>query len=342
MKSITAIDIFSGCGGLTQGLLDAGIAVCVAVEIDCLASETYSANHPSVHLITADIRSTPSNDLLAAAGTKRGELDLLAGCPPCQGFSRLRNKNRRSRIYDPKNVLIDEMGRLIEEIYPKVVLLENVPALRQYTRFTHFRRRLKTLGYYISEEIIDIAEFGLPQRRKRLVLLSSRLGPIIPAVPNHRRATVRDAIGHLPVELAGIDPAHCVTEKRTERIRQLIRSVPKDGGSRADLPVELQLRCHAREPGFFDVYGRMRWDDVSPTITSGCVNPSRGRFLHPAEDRAITLREAALLQGFPKDYFFSLRKGKYAAAEMIGNALPPLFSAIQAAAIASHIRSYDL
>lgn len=332
-----AIDLFSGCGGLTQGLRDAGFKVQAAVEIEALAAETYLENHPEVTMFNADIRTISASQLIKVCGVKKGELDLLAGCPPCQGFSRIRLNNKRERMIDPRNRLIDEVFRLISEMLPKVIMLENVPNLSRYTRYLDFKRGLIKLGYTISEQILDVADFGVPQRRKRLVLLASRLGQILNLDPTGKKRTVRDAIGKLPSHIVKNDALHNHTEHRSERICKLIKAIPKDGGSRTSLDSSLALKCHEKMDGFYDVYGRMKWDDVSPTITGGCINPSKGRFLHPSEDRSITLREAALLQSFPLDYKFSLRRGKHAAAEMIGNALPPLFSFMQAKAIQTHL-----
>ncbi len=333
----TAIDLFSGCGGLTQGLRDAGFTVGAAVEIDALASETYAANHPDVKLFNADIRRISASQIMEACGVVKGALDLLAGCPPCQGFSRIRLNNKKERMDDPRNRLIDEVLRLIGELQPKVVMLENVPNLARYTRYLKFKRDLRKLGYDLADKVLDVADFGVPQRRKRLVVLASRLGQISHPDPVEERRTVRDAIANLPADILKHDSLHNLSEQRSERVRQLIRAIPKDGGSRTALSPDLTLKCHEKQNGFYDVYGRMRWDDVSPTITGGCINPSKGRFLHPTEDRAITLREAALLQSFPPGYVFSLRRGKYAVAEMIGNALPPAFSRMQAEVIRKHL-----
>lgn len=336
-KSNVAIDLFAGCGGLTQGLRDAGFTVSAAVEIDALAAETYVANHPDVALFNADIRSVSASQIMESCGIKKGELDLLAGCPPCQGFSRIRLNNKKERMDDPRNRLIDEVLRMIGEMRPKVVMLENVPNLSRYTRYLNFKRELRKLGYEVVDKVLDVADFGVPQRRKRLVVLASRLGQIFHPAPVDGRKTVRDAIETLPADVLKNDPLHNLGEQRSERIRQLIKAIPKDGGSRTALSASLVLKCHAKQDGFYDVYGRMKWDDVAPTITGGCINPSKGRFLHPTEDRAITLREAAILQSFPPGYAFSLRRGKYAAAEMIGNALPPLFSRTQAEVIRLHL-----
>lgn len=332
-----AIDLFSGCGGLTQGLRDAGFNVLAAVELDSLAAETYSLNHKNVVLYNKDIRFVTADDLLEACELKAGELDLLAGCPPCQGFSRLRNNNKRRRLDDPRNRLIDEVGRLVRELLPKVVMLENVPALAQYSRYLSFKRDLRRLGYEVSDQVLNVADFGVPQRRQRLVVLASRVGKLDHLAPVENRRTVRDAIGGLPEVGESNDPLHDISESRSARVKALIQAIPKNGGSRTALSPDFALKCHESSDGFYDVYGRMRWDDVSPTITGGCINPSKGRFLHPEADRAITLREAALLQTFPPKYVFPLTRGKYAVAEMIGNALPPDFSRAQASVIRHHL-----
>ncbi len=336
-----AIDLFSGCGGLTQGLKEAGFGVLAAIEIDPLAAETYAVNHPEVSLFMLDIRTVSAKVLLDACKLGRGELDLLAGCPPCQGFSRLRNNNRRVRMDDPRNRLIADVLRLVQGIFPRVLMLENVPNLARYSRYVRFKRELQQMGYEVSDEILNVADYGVPQRRRRLVVLASRICKISQIRPAGLRRTVRDAIGNLSEHSLGDDPLQQSSERRSNRVGALIRAVPKDGGSRKDLPKRFVLKCHERRDGFHDIYGRMRWDDVAPTITGGCINPSKGRFLHPEEDRAITLREAALLQSFPLDYRFSLRRGKYAAAEMIGNALPPAFSRAQAEAIRTHLWRAD-
>lgn len=341
VRPFKAIDLFAGCGGLTQGLVDAGFQIVAAVELSNLAAHTYELNHPSVPMLNEDIRDVSIERLLGFAGLEHGELDLLAGCPPCQGFSRIRCNNKQTRVDDERNRLIDEVLRIVEGIAPKVLMLENVPNLRSYTRHKLFKRALRKMGYRICERVVDVADYGIPQRRKRLVVLASRLSEIYHCQPNYQRKTVREAIGWLDDAFSAIDPAHNIQEKRCDRIKDLISAIPKDGGSRKSLPATLSLACHSKQDGFYDVYGRMRWDDVAPTITGGCVNPSKGRFIHPEQNRAITLREAALLQSFPRSYKFCLRKGKYAAAEMIGNALPPAFSKFQGSAIATHLKNSD-
>lgn len=181
------------------------------------------------------------------------------------------------------------------------------------------------MGYRITWEIKDAARYGVPQRRKRLILVAGYGLDIPLASESTMLRTVREAIGDLREAGKSGDALHDLPEKRSEKILKLIRDIPKDGGSRGDLPKDRQLSCHHRQDGFYDIYGRMAWDKVAPTITSGCHNPSKGRFLHPEQDRAITLREAALLQSFPSRYQFSVSDGKEAIALMIGNALPPEF-----------------
>lgn len=324
-----AIDLFSGAGGMTQGLKDAGFEVIGAVEIVPVAIETYLMNHPEVCVFAEDIRNINCNEAMRKLGIEYGELDLLAGCPPCQGFSSMRTKNGSYNIEDERNDLVFEFVRLIEGFLPKFVLMENVPGLAKDERITSVLVRLRELGYHITEntvQVLDAADYGVPQRRKRMILAASRVNEFELKHKKVDHRTVFDAIGSMPPAGCSGDPLHDMPENRVPHVLKIIEAVPKNGGSRSDTPYEMWLPCHKRNPkGFKDVYGRMAWHKVSPTITGGCTNPSKGRFLHPEENRAITLREAALIQTFPKDYYFSLRKGKGDASLMIGNALPPKF-----------------
>lgn len=336
----SAIDLFSGCGGLTLGLRKAGFKVLGAVEMDDYAAKTFKKNHTTTILKHADIRDLSAELFRRELKLGIGELDLLAGCPPCQGFSALRTRNGAKRNRDSRNDLIDDMFRFIEEFLPKSVMLENVPRLSRHKPFQAFCAELKRLGYHLKIEIKDAARYGVPQRRKRLILIAGRGFDIEFGPESARRQTVRSAIGWMAEPGRSRDALHNIPEKkRAPRIQRLIRDIPKDGGSRGDLPKSRQLECHKNSDGFNDIYGRMAWGDVAPTITSGCFNPSKGRFLHPEQNRAITMREAALLQGFPRDYRFELSAGKQAIALMIGNALPPEFIRRHALEIRNSLRN---
>lgn len=330
---LRAIDLFSGCGGLSLGLKAAGFSVVAAVEIDRKAQETYRLNHPTVRLYGQDIRKLNPADVLREAGLEPGEVDLLAGCPPCQGFSRLRTKNQRTSVKDKRNNLVADFLRFIVAMRPKTVMLENVPALARDPRFVGMRRELHALGYETLVDVLDAADYAVPQRRKRLIMLASNVHTPVLAEKVRQRITVRQALDGLGGPSATGDKLHGIGENRSKEVRELIAMIPKNGGSRSDLGQNFQLDCHKRSDGFKDIYGRMSWDDVAPTITSGCHNPSKGRFLHPSQNRAITLREAAVLQGFPRNYRFDVSHGKESIALMIGNALPPPFIAAHAGAL---------
>jgi DNA (cytosine-5)-methyltransferase 1 len=333
-----AIDLFSGSGGLTLGLKKAGFKVVAGVELDSLSAESYRKNHREVYLWEEDIRGIDLEAVKTTLGIKPGDLHLLAGCPPCQGFSTIRTRKKSVAVKDPRNALVGEFIRFVVGLLPKTVMLENVPGLASYDGFTEVVAKLKALGYSCQYGVFDAADYEVPQRRKRLVLVGSRKGPIPLAKASGTIRHVRDAIDSLPAAGKSGDALHDVVERRSEKVAAIIKLVPKDGGNRSNLPTEYQLECHKACPGFRDVYGRMAWDEVSPTITSGCTNPSKGRFIHPEQNRAITPREAALLQGFPPKYFFSIRRGKDGAARLIGNAFPPEFARRFAAEIYEVLR----
>lgn len=242
----------------------------------------------------------------------------------------MRNLNGGRIVRDRRNGLIKDFGRFVEAILPRTVMMENVPRLSQHSGFFCFVNLLERLKYRITWSVLDAADYGVPQRRQRLILLASRSSAIGFAEPDQNRKTVFEAIGDLPLAGKSGDPAHDIPECRSKKITRLIKKIPPNGGSRSALKKGDQLGCHHRCDGFKDVYGRMAWDDVAPTITSGCHNPSKGRFLHPEEDRAITIREAALLQSFPPRYKFPPEYGKERLAALIGNALPPEFIRRQA------------
>jgi len=332
-RLLKAFDLFCGAGGMSVGLRRAGFRVVGAVDCDAAACRAYSENHPDVAVWQMDVTCLPGKKVMKRLRLRRGRLDLLAACPPCQGFSTVRTKNGRASNRDPRNDLVFEVLRFARVMRPKAIMLENVPGLAKNRRFHAIRRELKGLGYAMSWSILDAADYGVPQRRRRLVLLASLLREPSFAPACRARHTVRDAIAHLTSPGKSRDPLHRMVRKHSRKVARLIRSIPKDGGSRAAIGHRAQLACHRRVRGFYDVYGRMAWDKPAPTITSGCTNPSRGRFLHPVEDRALSLREAALLQSFPRRYRFPTEFGQEALSLLVGNALPPEFIRRHAASL---------
>ena len=334
--SYTAIDLFSGCGGLTEGLHQAGFHTRVAVEVDEIAVTSFKMNHYHTNVIQKDIRDVKGKDIRDFFGNK--ELHLLAGCPPCQGFSSIRKLNRKRSVKDPRNSLVIEYFRLVNELRPLTIMMENVPGLKDYYLFKDIVKQLCQIGYQVDIKVVDVKNYGVPQSRKRLVMVGSLIGEIKVAEGTNEKITVRGAIGDLELAEKTKDPLHKIVAQHSARILNQIKATPKNGGSRTDLPKEFELECHKKEGvGFNDVYGRLRWDDYSSTITGGCLNPSKGRFLHPEEDRVITPREAALLQSFPPNYKFAYNIPKGKLALLIGNALPPKFSYIQSLNIRQHL-----
>ena len=321
----TAIDLFSGSGAASAALKESHFRVVAAVDNDPTACATYRLNHPHVRLYETDILAlTP--DIIKRECLKGISLDLMVICAPCQPFS----SQNRKRERDPRARLLIEGARFVAALKPKVVFVENVPGLASSTNadlLIEFHEKCGQ-GYVFSEPMrVDAANYGVPQRRIRCLLMASRGGavPVLPApiTPAGQRLTVRDAIYDLrPLTSGEIDPddrLHVARSHRQVAIDRL-RSIPKDGGSRSDLPRSLELDCHKDQKGFPDVYGRMKWDDVAPTLTTGCTDVTRGRFAHPEDDRAITPREAALLQTFPRGYQFA--GAPQVVAEQIGNAIP--------------------
>ncbi len=344
MKKRSAIDLFCGAGGLTQGLKQAGFNVVGAIENHPTYAESYQLNHPKTNLKLCDITELDPTKYCKELGLKAGELDLLAGCPPCQGYSTIGTRNRGKKN-DPRNELVYEVLRFALAFEPKTIMMENVPALAKDKRLKKLREKLEDIGYKIDVKILKMSHYGVPQARRRMILLASKLNNIEVVkqeLDEDKMKTVRDAISFLPPAGQTNDILHTDTDLRTEKIKKLISMIPKDGGSRTDLGEEYQLECHKRTSGFKDVYGRMAWNKPSPTITGGCNNPSKGRFIHPEADRVITLREAALLQTFPIDYKFSLKSGKTGVAMMIGNALPPTFIEFHARNLIKHLNEADI
>lgn len=340
-RDLTVVEAFSGGGGLSRGLFDAGFNVVSAIEFEPHAFATYKANHPSVKCLNQDIRSVRGRELVDLVGAEN--IDLLAGCPPCQGFTSLTSKYKKE---DPRNGLIQEMSRLVKELKPQAVMIENVPGLatKGANLYSTFLNNLRSMNYVVNEAILDVVDFGVPQFRKRIVVLAGLGFKIEMPRPTHSKngvngkkpwVTVRDAIGMInepPKLLADAQKRGSTQDLNWHIIRQLSPKnqerikVAKPGKSWAAIPEALRPNCHKGSyKGFSNVYGRMRWDEPSPTITGGCTTLSKGRFGHPADDRTISVREAALLQTFPEDYIFDTPYMEH-VCNIIGNALPPLFA----------------
>ncbi|MCU1291389.1 MAG: hypothetical protein JWP08_239 [Bryobacterales bacterium] len=322
----SAIDLFAGAGGATEGLKQAGFKVVAAIESDRAAIATYQANHPEVHIEPMDIRDVDVPAFRAKLKVRRLALDLLKACPPCQGYSSL----NRETADDPRNDLVSLVWPFIEEFRPRTILLENVPRLQHDARLRKLIERLKKFKYIVRTYVVDARQFGVPQRRKRFILLASRLrykpmpADLLLSLDRtffHRLPTLRSVFRYGRTKTARRDALHNRERFTTSKVRQRIRAIPV-GGSRLDLPKRLVLPCHvdigrnARA-----AYGRiLLGGGVAPTMTTRCTSPSCGAFLHPDEDRAITLREASLIQTFPRRYKF---RGSSAAIErQIGNAVP--------------------
>ena len=329
-RRITAIDLFCGVGGLTQGLGRAGIDVVLGVDLDPACQYAFEANN-TARFINADVMRLRAADLAPTfAGT---DVSLLAGCAPCQPFSTYSRsaKRERRRLTGRRRsgdwALLRRFGELISDLEPDIVTMENVPPLRDQQVFREFVDGLR--GYHVAHDIVDGRMIGLPQTRRRLVLVASTLGPIVLSEAHGVPNTVRKTIRRLPSLAAGsVDPGdalHTASRLSTlngERIR-----ASRPGGTWRDWPERLRARCHMRKSGatYPSVYGRMTWDAPSPTITTQCFGYGNGRFGHPEENRAISLREAAMLQGFPRDYHFLRPREKARFATMgrlIGNAVP--------------------
>jgi DNA (cytosine-5)-methyltransferase 1 len=335
VRRVTCVDAFCGAGGLSLGLSRAGIHVVLGFDHDRVAVETLTANPTLVRhpVLQRDLQSMLGGRLLDELEMSPGELDLLAGGPPCQGFSVQRTIGGDE---DSRNLLVHDYGDLIAEVQPKMFMLENVPGLggrRGRSVLEQFRTRMAEIGYGTDQRTLDAQDYGVPQRRRRVILIGSRLGlnradnPFPWPEPMGTRVTVWDAIGHLPAPPADGSLHSDVPNHRADRLSALnlerIRAI-KGGQGRTHLPKELLADCHRREAdliGHRNVYGRMSWDDVAPTITARFDSFTRGMFGHPEQDRTVSLREGALLQTFPDDYFFSGTKVE--VARQIGNAVPP-------------------
>jgi DNA (cytosine-5)-methyltransferase 1 len=325
---VTGIDLFCGAGGLTYGLQQAGIRMAAGVDQDPACAFPFSHNNGS-RFIRADIRKIKARDLSQLFGD--AQYRLLAGCAPCRPFSSFRRGSNNSS--DDEWSLLGEFSRLIRKVQPELVTMENVPDLASKGMFNDFVAALEESGYTVDYGSVYCPRFGVPQHRRRLVLVASRIGPIkVPAGtldPEDYR-TVRGAIGSLPRIASGerdaVDRLHVARSLSAKNRERLKASRP--GGTWHDWPKALRAPCHRKESGasYQSVYARMAWDEPSPTITTQAHNFGTGRFGHPQQLRSISLREAAILQTFPRTYRFVGPKDKVhfsTLGRLIGNAVPP-------------------
>ena len=345
---IGVVDLFCGIGGLSHGMYKKGFDIIAGFDIDKTCQYAYEANNKASFYgqDISTITKKQIDDLFAGYDIK-----ILAGCAPCQPFSSYAFKVKNKDV--EKYNLLYEFGRLVEEVLPDIVTMENVSQILSFKQkpvFDDFVSVLKNNGYSVTFKTVYCPDYGIPQTRKRLVLLASRYGTIDLIPPTHtpeNYITVKDAIGNLPPIKAGevcksdaLHRARSLTDLNMKRIK----ATPLNGSWR-DWPEELQLECHKKTSGksFGSVYGRMDWDAPAPTMTTLCTGLGNGRFGHPEQNRAISIREAAIFQTFPKEYTFFPPNEEVAitkASRYIGNAVQPKLGEITAESIIKHLISY--
>ena len=349
--NISVIDLFSGCGGLSTGFHFVGqlipsFRLDCAIDIDPHSVSTYARNLGPIARVM-DLAAEASDMQGAEALVSRirgpaGGPTVLIGGPPCQGFSAHRKKSRQGE--DARNDLVNAFSNVAVALQPDFIAFENVPevaAKRYWHHFSRLKQNLENNGYIVKAQVHNLAHFGAPQARFRTLVLASKRPFSFPEAYLDRDnfKTVRDAIGHLPMvkpsEVPAHDPMHYCTRHRAATI-EVIKQIPKNGGSR---PKGIGPECLDRVDGFRDVYGRMYWDRPANTITAYARNPASGRYAHPEQDRGLTIREAALLQSFPKSFHFD---GPFDDKfSQIGNAVPPSFSAFLAAHVLGELRATE-
>lgn len=344
MALIEAVDLFCGVGGLTCGLAQAGVVVKAGYDIDPTCKYPYEANSEA-RFVEKSVADLSGEDL--AAHWSPNAVRLLAGCAPCQPFSSIATAST-SRARHEKWGMLFHFARLVRETMPDLVTMENVPGVVGEAPFEEFIKTLSQCGFQINYSVVDAADFGTPQRRRRLVLVASRIGQVALPGPSHpgpnHWVTVRKAIAHLPPLSSGEtnhrDALHKAAKLSETNLKRIRTSV--EGGTWRDWPVELRAECHRRESGKHSagVYGRMSWDKPAPTMTTLCYGYGNGRFGHPEQDRAISLREAAIFQSFPEDYRFSPEGQAIPlknVSRMIGNAVPPKLAEVVGRVLVAHV-----
>lgn len=345
---IEVIDLFCGVGGLTRGLLDAGLAVIAGFDNDPTCKYTYEYNNQVSYNIR-NIREVTGSEINSLYN--QNAIKVLVGCAPCQPFSQMRFKLKDANLQDEKYNLLLEFARLIKETQPTIISMENVPQIKETDIYKRFLTSLKDNGYSIDAKVVFCPDYGIPQTRRRFVLVASKLGSIeiIPATHNKNDIHVSDYIGHLPPINAGEvdpnDPLHRSSALTDINLKRIKASRP--GGTWKDWPEELRCECHKKESGktYGSVYGRMTWEQIGPTITTQFFSYGTGRYGHPEQDRALSLREGALLQTFPRNYNFINPEKKFIfgdVARHIGNAVPVRLGEIIGISIRKHLLEYGL
>ncbi len=348
-KKIKVIDLFCGIGGLTHGLIKEGLDVVAGIDNDSMCKFGYEYNNKA-QFIDEDILKVSTQDINKLFGPKKESVRVLAGCAPCQPFSKLNLKEVTKKQLEP----LGKFAQLIEEVKPDIVSMENVGGLADTKKYPVFKNFLDTLsrnGYKYKYEVVNVSEYGIPQNRRRLVLLASKFGDIqlIKRTHKNKKVTVRDVISHLsPIgdgEISLKDPLHRSRKLSPLNLKR-IKATPHNGGNSDSWSEDLVLECHKKESGktySSTVYGRMRWDEPSPTMTTQCIGLGNGRFGHPEQNRAISLREAAIFQTFPENYkFFDSNKPIIInhVAKFIGNAVPVKLGSVIGKSIKEHLKQY--
>ena len=342
------VDLFCGVGGLTRGLLDAGLDVIAGFDIDPTCQFTYEQNN-NVNYNMRNIREVTGDEVQALYN--HNATKILVGCAPCQPFSQMRFKLKGANAKDEKYDLLLEFGRLIKETNPEIISMENVPQIRETNIYKRFLSILRKNGYHIDARVIFCPDYGIPQTRRRFVLVASLLGPIqiIPPTHNKQDVHVIDYIGNLPpIEAGGIDPndpMHRASKLSEINLARIRASIP--GGTWRDWPEELRCECHKKESGqtYSSVYGRMTWEQIGPTITTQFYSYGTGRYGHPEQDRALSLREGALLQTFPRDYNFINPDVPFVFGDIarhIGNAVPVRLGEVIGISIREHLEEHNI
>jgi len=346
MKKIKCIDLFCGAGGLTHGFQLEGIDVIAGIDLDPACRYPYESNNNS-KFIQEDIAKISEDDLLNLFGN--GHVTVLAGCAPCQPFSTYVQRYGTDEA-DGKWGLLYEFARLAKKTSPDFITMENVPTVVKHSVFNDFIKTLKELGYFVWSNVVDSSKYGVPQSRRRMVLLASKHAPIRMIPPTCLKPiTVKQAIGRLRSLSAGEsaprDKLHVSATLSPLNYERMLYSIP--GGTWRDWPNRLINECHKVDSGktFPGVYGRMEWDKPAPTMTTQCYGFGNGRFGHPEQNRAITLREAAILQSFPRNYSFIPKDSEVnftALGRLIGNAVPVELGRAIAKSLKNHAHDLSL